>query len=293
MPPSTFFQRARLHAALAGSQRRRNVGDAVLVGPGDDIGRRALQQRDVGRRFRQLRHERDRGRAAADHDDALVGVDDILGPVLGMDDGALEPGDTWKGRRVALRVAVVAAAHEQEIAGDVGHLLGRAALHLHRPSHLRRRPRRALDAMVEADLAVDAVLARGLAHVVQDGLAVGDGLGPGPRLERVAEREHVGVRAHARIAKQVPRAADAVAGLENGKIPAGALLPQVTGRPDARKTGADNDDVDVVSLHSVLQDDLLRQARASRRLLRHLKSRAGPAVFRRKPTESRPPSALG
>jgi hypothetical protein len=44
--------------------------------------------------------------------------------------------------------------------------------------------------------------------VVADRGAVGDRLAFGPGLERVAERVHVGVRAHARIAEQVPGAAD-------------------------------------------------------------------------------------
>src|SRR3712207_8118947 len=40
---------------------------------------------------------------------------------------------------------------------------------------------------------------------------VGDALRAGPRLERVAERVHVGVRADPGVPEQVPRAADDVA----------------------------------------------------------------------------------
>src|SRR5436305_1177852 len=69
--------------------------------------------------------------------------------------------------------------------------------------------------MMEADVFVDAVVGRGLAHVVQDPRPVGDRLGLGPRFERVTEREHVAIGADAGIAKQIPGAADAVAPLQN------------------------------------------------------------------------------
>ena len=99
--------------------------------------------------------------------------------------------------------------------------------------------------MVEADLLVDAVLDRGLANVVQDVRPVGDRLRLGPRLERIAEREHVRVGADAGIAKQVPGAADAVAALEDGVALARAFLLQVIPRADAGKPGADDQDVEV------------------------------------------------
>ena len=123
--------------------------------------------------------------------------------------------------------------------------LARGALGLHGPARLRRRPRRALDAMVEADLLVDAVLGRGLAHIVQDPRPVGDRLRLGPRLERIAEREHVAVGADAGIAKQVPGAADAVAALQDDVALARAFLLQVIARADAGQAGADDQDVEM------------------------------------------------
>ena len=48
--------------------------------------------------LRQRRDERHRGRAAADHDDALAGVVDVLGPVLGVHDPsaeALDAREVW------------------------------------------------------------------------------------------------------------------------------------------------------------------------------------------------------
>src|SRR6185436_12271037 len=112
----------------------------------------------------------------------------------------------------------------------------------HGPTRLRRRPRRALDAMVEADLPVDAVVDGGLADVIQNVGSVGDRLRLGPRLERVAKREHVRVGADAGIAKQVPGAADAVAPLEDDIALARALLLQVIARANAGKPGADDED---------------------------------------------------
>src|ERR1019366_2932115 len=123
-------------------------------------------------------------------------VVEILGPFLRMHDAAGEVFAARKFRRVAFLVFVVARAHEQETAGEahgLGAALARGALGLHGPARFRRRPRRPLDAVVEADLPVDAVLGRGLADIVQDLRPVGDRLGLGPWLERIAQREHVAV----------------------------------------------------------------------------------------------------
>ena len=96
-------------------------------------------------------------------------------------------------RRVALVVAVVAGAAEEKAGGQVHGLAGVGALGLDGPALLGRRPLGAHDAVVEADVAVDAVLARGVLDVGEDRRAVGDRLGLLPRAEAVAEREHVRV----------------------------------------------------------------------------------------------------
>src|SRR5262245_29772264 len=100
--------------------------------------------------------------------------------------------------------------------------------------------------MVEADLALDAVLAGSRADILENGGTVGDGLGRHPRPERVAEREHIGIRAHAGIAEQGPGAADAVASLEDGDRLAGAFLSQVAGGTDPRQARADDQNVYVI-----------------------------------------------
>src|ERR1700722_10643996 len=99
--------------------------------------------------------------------------------------------------------------------------------------------------MMIANLPADAVVGRGLADIVQDPRPVGDRLGLGPWLERIAEREHVAVGADAGIAEQVPGAADGVAALENDVALAGALLLQVIARADAGQPGADDQHVEM------------------------------------------------
>ena len=96
---------------------------------------------------------------------------------------------------------------------------------------------------------LDAVLGRGLADIVQDPRPVGDRLGLDPRLERIAQRVHVGVGADAGIAEQIPGAADAIAAFENDKALARALLLQVIARADAGQAGADDQDVEMFGLH--------------------------------------------
>ena len=233
---------------LGGEILAQLVGERILRRPRHHVGRRALQHGDVRGGLGHLRHQRHRGRARADHHHALAGVVEILRPFLRMHDLAGEVGRARKLRRVAFLVFVIARAHEQEIAGeahDLGCALARRALGLHRPARLRRRPRRALDAVVEADLPVDAVVDRGLADVIQNPRPVGDRLRLGPRLERIAERVHVRVGADAGIAKQIPGAADAVAPLEDDVALARALLLQVIARADAGQAGADDEDVEM------------------------------------------------
>ena len=190
-------------------------------------------------------HERDRGGAAADHHDALARVIEVLGPELRVDNAASEAVGAGELGRVALGVAVVAAAHQQEAAGEADGIARVGPLRFDRPARLGRGPGRAPDAVAEADAAVDAVLGRRLAHVFQDGRAVGDRLGPAPRLEGIAERVHVGIRADAGVAEQVPGAADQVAGLQDGVAQPRAARLEMAVRADAGQPGANHQDVEV------------------------------------------------
>src|SRR5581483_673534 len=108
--------------------------------------------------------------------------------------------------------------------------------------------------MMVANLAVDAVLGRGLAHVVEDAWAVGDRLRLGPRLEGIAEREHVRVGADAGIAEQVPGAADGVAAFEDDEILRRTFGLQVIAGGDAGQAGADDHHVEMFYRHCALRN---------------------------------------
>src|SRR5262249_11749923 len=137
-----------------------------------------------------------------------------------------------------------------EVANNLGRSLARRALGLDHPARILGRKRRALHAMPEPDPFIDAVLGRGLAHIVQDAGSVGDRLRIGPRLERIAEREHVAVGADAGIAEKVPRAANCVAGFEDDEALRRAPGLQMVARANAGKAGADDEDVEMFCLHS-------------------------------------------
>ena len=90
-------------------------GERVDVGQRTDVGRRALQHRHMARaRIGQGRNQSHRGGTAADDDDLLARVVEVLRPVLRVNDRALEVLRAGELRRVALVVVVVAAAGEQE-----------------------------------------------------------------------------------------------------------------------------------------------------------------------------------
>jgi hypothetical protein len=109
--------------ALRAEQRMQSVGDGILGGHGQDVGGRTLQHRHVLRGLGQGRDQGYRGRAGADHDDALARIVQVRRPVLRVYDLAAKVTDACERRQVPLVVAVVATAHEQEAAGH-RHRLG-------------------------------------------------------------------------------------------------------------------------------------------------------------------------
>src|SRR5690606_954098 len=125
-------------------------------------------------------------------------------------------------------------------------LAGVGALGGDGPAGVGGGPLGAGDAVVEADVAVDARLGGGVDDVPADRLAVGDGLGAGPGAERVAQGVHVGVGPDAGVAEQVPRAADGAPGLEDGVGGPRAAVLQVVGGADAGEPGPDDQDVEVL-----------------------------------------------
>ena len=238
------------------------IRDPILVGPRDDIRRRALQKRDVAGGPCERGHQRHRRRARADHDHALAGEIEVLLPFLRMQDRTLEPLASGEFGCVSPAVAVIARANQHEIARERDCLARVNFFNFDRPRRSFARPRRFLHAMPAADVPVDAVLARGFLHVFEDRGAVGDCFCVEPRLEAVAERVHVAVRAHAGIAKQVPRAADRVARFEQHERLSRALLAQVHRCADAGEACADDDDVEMfheVYYRCLQMDDTARR----------------------------------
>jgi len=190
-----------------------HVGDGVLRGPADDIGRRALQHRHMRGIAGDFGNQRHRSRTAADDDDLLARVVEVFGPELRVDDLPLEIGEPRKIGGIALGVAVIAAAHIEEIAGQFG---GRAVrLGGHSPARVGARPACRLDLVAKADVALDIMLGGGFADIAANARAVGDRLGFLPRTEAIAQRVHVGVGPHAGIAEKIPGAAAGFTSLED------------------------------------------------------------------------------
>ena len=200
----------------------------------------------LGPLLRQRGDQRHGGRAAADHHDPLAGAVEVGGPVLGVDDLPAEVLAAGEGGGVALVVAVVAGAHVQEAARELQLLAGVGALHGHRPAGLLGGPARADRALGETDHALDPVGGGGLVDVPEDRGAVSDPAGILPRAERVAHREHVGVRADPRVAEQVPGAADRIARLEDRERELGKGASQMARGSDPRQAGAEDQDVEVL-----------------------------------------------
>ena len=172
---------------------------------------------------------------------------------------------------VAVGVVVVAGAHPQKIAAQLPSLFGRPALHSEQPACLRAGPGRFHHPVAQVDMRQQPMLAGGVLEVLQDGRAVGYRLAIGPGLKRVAQGVHVRVRTHARVAKQVPGAAQALAPFQNGKALTRAALLQVHCAANARQTRAHNQGVKVLQAHAT-------NTRASRPIEHQYKSRSQPTL---------------
>ncbi len=103
--------------------------------------------------------------------------------------------------------------------------------------------------MVEADLLLDPAFPGGAANVLEDRRAIRDRPIALPRAKGVPQRVHVGVRADPRVAEQIPRAADAVASLEDRERLARAFRLQVVRGADAGEAGSDDQHVNVFEGH--------------------------------------------
>jgi hypothetical protein len=99
--------------------------------------------------------------------------------------------------------------------------------------------------MIEPDVAVDAGLLRRIADVIEDRRAVRNRFRIRPRAKRIAHRVHVGIRANARIAKQIPCAADGSPAFEDRKRLSGTVALQMMRGADAGQPGAYNDHIEM------------------------------------------------
>jgi hypothetical protein len=121
-------------------------------------------------------------------------------------------------------------------------------LRLYGPRGTPTRPGGRRDAAAEADVPHDPVLGSGGTYVGADLLPRREDPGFRPRPEGITEAVHIGVGTHARVAKEVPGAANRVPRLQNQEIQFWKSLSQPAGCSDAGQASAHNDDVDRPSL---------------------------------------------
>ena len=119
-------------------------------------------------------------------------------------------------RLVAALIGIIARTHMEHTAGEIARLTGRPVEDRQCPDGRFGVPACLLDEAVETDVPVDAVFCCRLAHIAQDGWAVGNRLARRPRFEVITECVHVAVRPDARIAEEIPRPANGLPALENG-----------------------------------------------------------------------------
>lgn len=251
-PPNPLLP-SDIHAASEGvpaawsEHADQRVGEGVASRHRQHVARGALQHRHLGA-LGERGHQRDRRRAAADDDDAPADVVEVVRPALRVHERSREVVLSLEARREALLVVVVAGRAEDPPGGQALPLAGAGALDLQGPPGVLAAPRHPDHAVPEPDVVAQPALPHCVMQIGQDGVAGGDRV-TGPRLELVAEREQVGVRADAGVAEQVPCAADRVAGLEDREADLGQQLAQVVTGSDTGDAGADDGDVEVGCAH--------------------------------------------
>ena len=227
-----------------GQQRAQGVGEPIARGARHHPGRRALQHNHLGGLLRHRGHQGNGGRSRTDDDHALAGVIEVLGPMLGVNEGSGKRFASGKIGLVAAVIAVVAGAQMQETRAQrrFGARCGMPDRDL--PILRVGLPIRTQHPLPIANQRFDAKLGRGFPHIAQDRRPVGNRPRFPPRFEGIAQRVHIAVRAHARVAKQIPGAAAVVARLDNTQAAVGTFALEMAGRADTREPGADNQYVD-------------------------------------------------
>src|SRR4030095_15200516 len=95
---------------------------------------------DVRGTFREGGHKRDRGCAATNDHDALVGVVQIIGPFLRMHYHSAKKFDARPFRRVTTFIIVVAGAQVKKVARELDYRLIGACFDLNCPVRVEGRP---------------------------------------------------------------------------------------------------------------------------------------------------------
>ncbi|KAI3477047.1 hypothetical protein L1887_61344 [Cichorium endivia] len=184
-----------------------DLGDGVVFVERDNVGGRALDERDVLGDVGHGRDEGDGGGARADDGDALAAVV-VLGdvPELRVDDLALEVLDAGDVGLEGGVVVIVAGAGVEEARAEL--LLLAVLLGGDEPASLLGGPVGVGDGGLEVDVGGDTVLVGDPVEVGDDLLALGD-VGTRPLLEGVAEGVEVRVGANAGILEEIPGGVDA------------------------------------------------------------------------------------
>ena len=148
--------------------------DGTLLGQGCDVCGRPLEHDDVGGGPRQRGDECDGGCPTADDHDPLAGVVEAFGPGLRVHDDAAEVSHAFEVRQIPVVVAVIATTGEEARGRDLDGLSGVGPLGGDVPDRVGCRPLGRDDPVVEANMALDAGLARCVFDVLQNGVAVSD-----------------------------------------------------------------------------------------------------------------------
>ena len=165
-----------------------------------------------------------------------------------MYDSTLEIGASVELGLVAVVVAVVAGAGENESARDLQRFAGVGPFGGDEPAGCGRVPLDADHAVVEPDPLVDALVAGCVLYVAADLVAVDDHVVTVPWTEGEPERVHVGVRTNPRIPEEVPGPAHRRARFEDGvRCPRSRFLEVVAGT-DAGETSSDDQDVEMLDV---------------------------------------------
>src|SRR5690242_12542097 len=111
--------------------------------------------------------------------------------------------------------------------------------------------------MVVTDGLIYVVLGRSFTNVIENRRPISHRLVFTPRAKAITERVHVGVGAHARITKQVPRATHRLAPFEHDKTLARAQRLQMTRTSNPRQSRSDDDDVKVLHGRPLVTGEIL------------------------------------